>query len=256
MLTLLRRMRRQLAGEKQLGPYLLYAAGEVFLIVIGILIALAIDGWNQRRQEAQREAFYLSGLQSEFHASLVKLDTLIAVNRKTYHTSQELLTGIARARDRRDEVELSRMLIEALSYEIAYNPNNSLLTEMMNSGRLQTLSDPELRQHLTSWESFVESVNRQEANLRNIRERAMDILLGPEGSILTVMQDAGIASDYVGDGVTERDHSNLPLLKSMEFENRLLLFLATAEGTESNFYMPLRLEILRIQERIDASLED
>lgn len=256
MLSLFRKMRRQLVGEKQLGPYLIYAAGEVFLIVIGILIALGIDGWNQRRQEAQREAFYLSGLQTEFQSSLAKLDTLIAVNRKTYDISRELLTGIARANDHRDEAELSRMLIEALSYEIAYSPNNSLLTEMMNSGRLQTLSDGELRQHLTSWESFVESVNRQEANLRNIRERATDLLLGPEGSILTVMRDAGIASTYVSDELPDRDHSNLPLLKSLEFENRILMFLATAEGTESEHYLPLRREIQRILERIEAGLDD
>ncbi len=256
MLTLLRKMRRQLVGEKQLGTYLLYAAGEVFLIVIGILIALGIDGWNQRRQESQREAFYLDGLRQEFHSSLAKLDTLSAYNQRSYDTTQELLAGIASARDRSDEVRLSKMLIEALSYEIAYNPNNSLLAEMLNSGRLQTLSDPELRRHLTSWESFLESVNRQEANLRNIRERAMDVLLGEQGSILTVMRDAGITSAYLNENLQGTEHSNLPLLKSREFENKLLVFMATAESTESEFYKPLRLEILRILERIDAGLED
>lgn len=254
MLSLFRKFRHGLLKERKFGTYLLYAAGEILLIIVGILAALWIDGWNQDRQEAQREAFYLEGLKNEFQLSLAKLDTLIAVNQRTYATTKELLSRLPEVESRDAEAALSGLLIEALSYEIQYNPNNSLLREMINSGRLQILSDPEIRQLLTSWEPFLESTNRQESNLRNIREQVMNVVLRPEGSIVTILQDAGIASQYVGEGIPYRDHSNLPVLKSREFENKLVVFLLTAEGTESNFYQPLRKRILTILERIEANL--
>ncbi|WP_143542370.1 DUF6090 family protein [Robiginitalea sediminis] len=240
--------------ERKFGTYLVYATGEILLIIVGILAALWIDGWNQDRQEAKREAFYLEGLKHEFQLSLAKLDTLIAVNKRTYNNTKELLSRLPEVETRDEEAALSGLLIEALSYEIQYNPNNSLLREMINSGRLQILSDADLRQRLTSWEPSLESANRQESNLRNIREQVMDVFLGPEGSILSILQDAGVASIYVGEGIPKREHTNLPVLKSQEFENKLVVFLITAEGTESNFYLPLRKGILTILERIDASL--
>ncbi|MDG1572137.1 DUF6090 family protein [Robiginitalea sp. M366] len=252
MLTLLRSLRRGLLQEKKFGPYLLYALGEILLIIVGILAALWIDGWNQQRQENQREQFYLQGLREEFQLSLVKLDTLIAVNRKSYETCMALVQQIPEARSREDEAALSRMLIPALSNEIAYNPNNSLLKEIISSGGLEILSNPELRQHLTSWESFLQSVNRQEQNLRNIRERTMDVMLGPQGSILILMRDAGMAHGFTDPGRPGREHSNLPLLQSLEFENKLLVYLVTAESTERLHYQPLRRKILSILEQIES----
>lgn len=255
MISLLRKVRKKLLEEGSFGSYLLYALGEILLIILGILVALWIDGQNQQSREAKQEQFYLEGLRDEFQLSLTKLDTLVAVNQRTYMTARDLLASIPGAEGREDEKALSRGLIAALSFEIDYNPNNSLLREMMNAGRLQTLSDPALRQQLTSWESILESVNRQESNLRNIREQLMQVALGPEGSILAMMQDAGIASRYVGRELPRSTHSNLPMLKSQEFENKLVVFLVTAEGTESVHYLPLRREILSILKRIEANLE-
>lgn len=252
----MRRIRMKWLREGAFTRYALYALGEVLLIIVGILAALWIDNSRQERNEAALEKFYLEGLQDEFHSSLIKLDTLIAVNRNTYEMARGLLHRIPDAETKEDEAALAPMLIQAFSYSIAYNPNNSLLNEMINSGRLQTLSDPELRQYLTSWESFVESVNRQENSLRNWRQETMDIMLGPEGSILAIMQDAGMASDFVEGDRPRRDHSNLAVLKSLEFENNLLLFMATAESTETLHYLPLRQRILDIQKRIKGGLND
>ncbi len=252
MFSLLRNVRRNLLQRKSLGTYALYAVGEVLLIVVGILAALWIDNWNQERQEKEREQFYLSGLQAEFRASLVKLDTLIAVNRSSYATAETLLGLIPQAESTHREPEVSQMLIRTLSYELAYNPNNSLLEELISSGRLETLTGRELRYHLTSWKSFVESVHRQEENLRSEREHTADLLRGPEGSIQTIMVHAGMAPPPAGG---EELHSNLPLLQSRVFENNFLLFIATARDTEKNHYLPLRAEIETILKLIAAGLE-
>ena len=54
MLKLFRRIRRKLIADGRIGQYLAYALGEIILVVIGILIALSINNWNERKQDRQR----------------------------------------------------------------------------------------------------------------------------------------------------------------------------------------------------------
>mgnify|MGYP001039333663 CR=1 FL=1 len=255
MFSLMRNLRRSLIESNSMGKYILYAFGEVVLIVVGILAALWIDNWNQERQEAKREQFYLSGLKEEFGISLLKLDTLIAVNRHSYQTSEELLRQIPGAASPEDEATLSGMLIEALSYGIAYNPNNSLLMELINSGRMESLSNTELRKRLTSWESRVESLQHQEEGLRQQQELTKDLFRRPDGSIRTILAQTGAGPEALALKGVRDLHSNLPLLKSREFENNLLLYMMSAISTETNHYQPLRREIETILELIEGGLE-
>ncbi|MGB5318748.1 DUF6090 family protein [Eudoraea sp.] len=52
MIKFFRRIRQQLLKENNLSKYLLYAIGEIVLVVIGILIALQINNWNQENKES------------------------------------------------------------------------------------------------------------------------------------------------------------------------------------------------------------
>jgi hypothetical protein len=51
MIKFFKRIRQQLLSENRLGKYLLYAIGEIVLVVIGILIAIQVSNWNDRRKE-------------------------------------------------------------------------------------------------------------------------------------------------------------------------------------------------------------
>tara|TARA_Y100000385_G_C13099534_1_gene643585 strand:- start:2936 stop:3121 length:186 start_codon:yes stop_codon:yes gene_type:complete len=53
MLTLLRKIRKSLIDSGSSRKYLLYAIGEIALVVIGILIALQINNWNESRKDRQ-----------------------------------------------------------------------------------------------------------------------------------------------------------------------------------------------------------
>ncbi|OIQ36470.1 MAG: hypothetical protein BM563_10855, partial [Bacteroidetes bacterium MedPE-SWsnd-G1] len=52
--------------ENKTGKYLKYAVGEIFLVVIGILIALSINSWNQNRLDQLDKQEILSKLHEEF----------------------------------------------------------------------------------------------------------------------------------------------------------------------------------------------
>lgn len=55
MIKFFRKIRQQLMAEKKIGKYLLYALGEILLVVIGILIALSLNNWNQKRKDSKQE---------------------------------------------------------------------------------------------------------------------------------------------------------------------------------------------------------
>ena len=254
MIGFLRKIRRKLLIENKFSSYLIYALGEIVLIVIGILIAVGINNWNQDRLDNKKETFYLQGLKTEFERSRIKLKTLIDVNRLNYENSKQIAAFINSDTSTLTEQELSKLLFNAFSFEIAYNPNNSLLNELINSGELKNISNPQLRQHLTSWESFIQSIHNQEASLADQRERTVDIFRKEVGSIKTILDNAGVSSEM---GLPpKRDNiSNMQTVRSVEFENNLLMFLLTGMMTETNHYLPLMEEIDTILKLIEKEIK-
>jgi len=60
--------------------YLKYAIGEILLVVIGILIALSINNWNEGRKEAKLAKVYLKGIQNDLQKDFVLLDSIMRQN--------------------------------------------------------------------------------------------------------------------------------------------------------------------------------
>ncbi|MHA1444306.1 MAG: DUF6090 family protein [Candidatus Hodarchaeales archaeon] len=63
MINFLRRIRRDLINENKVSIYLIYAIGEVVLVVFGILIALQINNWNENQKTKKLEIVFLENLQ-------------------------------------------------------------------------------------------------------------------------------------------------------------------------------------------------
>ena len=70
MLTFLRKIRQAMLSENKRGTYLKYAFGEIVLVVIGILIALQINTWNENRKDRLEEVAYLQELLKDFEINL------------------------------------------------------------------------------------------------------------------------------------------------------------------------------------------
>ena len=65
MLRFFRNIRQKLLENGNIRKYFFYAIGEIFLVVIGILIALQINNWNERRKEADRAQMAIHSLYDE-----------------------------------------------------------------------------------------------------------------------------------------------------------------------------------------------
>ena len=63
------------------GRYIKYAIGEIILVVIGILIALSINNWNEQRKYKNLEISMLTEIQSSLTESLSEINSMIVINK-------------------------------------------------------------------------------------------------------------------------------------------------------------------------------
>ncbi len=70
MINFFRKIRQKLLTENKFSKYLLYAIGEIVLVVIGILIALQVNNWNEDRINSHLELQYLKRLERDMQESI------------------------------------------------------------------------------------------------------------------------------------------------------------------------------------------
>lgn len=254
MIAIFRKIRRQLLGERKVVNYLLYALGEIVLVVIGILIALAINNSQQRSQLQKKERTYLEGLSKEFSTSKQKLEILIEVNQHNLEAAQQIIAIINADSLVYDEAQMSQLLMNTFALDVAYNPNNSLLEEMINSGSLRDLSNVNLRMALTNWISTLEDISKQERDLALQRDKVLDMFRNEKASIYTIFENTGVASKELGLPSKKPLESNRPLIESQAFENNVLLFMSTAQATGTTHYEPLLASIDDILNMLDSEI--
>ena len=91
MITLLRKIRKRLIKEGQFSNYLLYAVGEIALVVIGILIALQINNWNEQRQQQNKINIYLENLVNDLKDDIRRVGHMQHRNMFRVYSMQYLL---------------------------------------------------------------------------------------------------------------------------------------------------------------------
>ena len=79
MIKFFRKIRQRLLTENKVSKYLLYAIGEIVLVVIGILIALQVNNWNQIRHHKETQAIYLTQLLEETKADSIFFRSRLAL---------------------------------------------------------------------------------------------------------------------------------------------------------------------------------
>jgi hypothetical protein len=76
MIKFFRKIRHRLLTENKFSKYLIYAIGEIILVVIGILIALQINNWNELRKDQKQEIKLLKQLQTDLTANELEINNL------------------------------------------------------------------------------------------------------------------------------------------------------------------------------------
>ena len=154
MIKLFRKIRQRLVSENtpdapkgSLGKYLLYAIGEVVLVVIGILIALGINNYNENQKSIAQEQVILKQLATEYKANLLQLENKIQMRRKLIAESLNVL-----------EITSNDTLISEDSLSI-FDP---IENDVMNSGNIKLIQNDSLKQALSHWTSDIKAYTESE----------------------------------------------------------------------------------------------
>ncbi len=91
MIKFFRKIRQQLLTENKFSKYLLYAIGEILLVVIGILIALSINNKNEASKVKQFEYKILQDIEASMKGNFFQLDMCLSGNRKAILSADLIL---------------------------------------------------------------------------------------------------------------------------------------------------------------------
>jgi hypothetical protein len=143
MIKFFRKIRQDLLLENKTGKYFKYAIGEIILVVIGILIALSINNWNENRLKSIETSNYLMQIKNELLIDLQNFNTDL----KQIQQSTEYLNKISEGKY--NEVELT-LLLHYLTANLDARNFGTSFNKLTESGAIE-LIDAELRQKLQTY---------------------------------------------------------------------------------------------------------
>lgn len=92
MISFLRKIRQNLLSEGKTTNYLKYAIGEIVLVVIGILIALQINNWNENRKERLVEQKILQAINNDLKTDIVAMKSMLETESAAVVSNRQLIT--------------------------------------------------------------------------------------------------------------------------------------------------------------------
>ena len=163
--------------ENKTRKYLKYAVGEIVLVMIGILLALQVNNWNENRKISNTEQLLLRDLRTEIQSNIVALDEIIKSHSSSLDAIITLDSVITNLRQVNRPLELGR-LIRAHDYNSTYDPSTGILNSIINSGKLDYISNRELRYKLSSLNDIILDTNESADEFSEMRSQFYWPLLG------------------------------------------------------------------------------
>jgi hypothetical protein len=170
MAKLFNKIRKQLVSEKpsanRTSNYLKYAIGEIVLVVVGILIALSINNWNEQRKSRITELTYLENIKADLLLNLSSLETFIKTRKESIKSASIVLQYF----EKEKPIDYNDFNYHSLTVMVwfPFEQNDNTYQELMNSGKFSILSNKEIKNKLQNMQSsfkrvaFVENEMQQD----------------------------------------------------------------------------------------------
>ncbi len=150
MPKIFRNIRKQLASENKTAAYLRYALGEILLVVIGILIALQVNNWNQNRKDRIREVQYLHNLKQDLEQQVININGQLDFEKKIVNISNSLIKMYNANQDFPDNPEVF-LRISNIAPRKTFRSVNATFSDMESSGALNLITNPKLRKEIINY---------------------------------------------------------------------------------------------------------
>ncbi|MCA6075024.1 hypothetical protein [Fulvivirga sedimenti] len=212
MIKFFRKIRQKLLTQNpadgqagRLGRYLLYAVGEIILVVIGILIALSINNWNQNRIDGRKESLLLKEINAEFKYNKEELESTV----RTYNlilNECDLLIKLFPINQNEINKDTLSIALELIRNTISADLSMGSISTLINTSSFEIISNNELRTLLIQWEDLISDYFEREEQAINYTRQTITPYLATR---LPRPYKRGLDDERV----------DLSFLTSIEFEN-------------------------------------
>lgn len=148
MLKFFRKIRQKLLADNKISKYLLYAFGEIALVVIGILIALQINNWNETQIQKATVRTSLASLKLNLEEDIKDLNKQIDYNRTLKKNIDFTFKVIASPEFENRQLSTLADSIGDLAAERRFLPNNTTFRSMESGSHFQWISDQEFKESI------------------------------------------------------------------------------------------------------------
>ena len=253
MIKFFRHIRQSLINQNKMGKYFKYAIGEILLVVIGILIAIQINAYYTHKDTIKITTNQLKNVALELEENIILLNKTIEKSSDIVNSSRTI-TNIIVEQTEVPSKQLSELLGSAFAPVLNYQPNSEMLNEMIVSGALRNLKNKELKLMLLEFQAKLARIKNQELLHAEDQERCTEYLL-KFGDFKAIMDDTNVSKDVLNLAESKVIKGNQALMNSKEFENRVILFMASGIGLENGMYQPFKTYLQMMLNTIETELE-
>ena len=204
--------------------YLKYGIGEVVLVVIGILLALQVNNWNEKRKLIKEEKKTLLSFHNEVSNNLNILDRSIVEKQKIIEANNEILKYIGP-----NEKWLSEKSLDSLMYHITVSgwifvPEDGVLNEIINSGKLSIIQDEKIKNEVASLPQLLSLILEEDRLYRDDLHQYFLPFLSKNYKLRNITSHRELLEHSKSDlGISKFKNNSAELLNNPEFENILTI---------------------------------
>ena len=171
MIPFFRKIRKKMADDNRPLQYARYAIGEILLVVIGILIALQINTWNENRKENLQEVKILKQLKSDLISNLTEVSEIEIMVKKRLRYSDSVSLYFNERRKLNDSLV---MYLAGIRNSGIFNSSNTAYKYIQSEG-MNILSNDNLRTHLTiMYERHFRNIDVRSIGEENLQNNVLE----------------------------------------------------------------------------------
>jgi hypothetical protein len=210
----------------------LYALGEIVLVVIGILIAISINNWNEKRKNDSISQHYLNLLREEFEFNKQNLQNVVGQNDTNAHNGLQVLKYTGPSKPEISEKSFDSLMIMIIGNEVEFEPRNEIVNELISTGKLSLFNNADIRTSLSSWSGAIQRVKFQEAKLSKYRFQLLDLTMKHINLRDAIVNSRG---EIFGITASKFNKKNTQILQLQEFESLMTSFIGASKFADRRF---------------------
>ena len=153
--------RQQLIQENNVKKYLLYAIGEILLVMIGITLAFQVDNWNESREKKIAEIRTYENIRNQINGDKELIQNQIDYN--NYYMAQfEYARKIIMTNDR-SQMDTLGVIVGNLTNYSDFDREGNIYETLVNSGEIQLLRNQRIVDRIRVLEQRYNYINRMES---------------------------------------------------------------------------------------------